>query len=674
MMSEVRDAAILFLINAYVSSRVFGLEYSHRMDSIEGAYLAISRHILASFPDLTWWPAWYGGIPFRNSYPPLLHLLVALASAVTAFSVARAHHIVTALFYCLGPVFAYLMLRRLSGRSFQSFCAALLYTVFSPCGFLVKAVGLDMGHPLRPRRLGTLIAYGDGPHLAALALVPLAIYCVDLALERRKPLYYGLAALSIAAVVLINWLGAFALAALLLCYLAAGRPWRDWLILAALGIATYIVLSPVMPPSLIRTIQFNAKTIGGDFTTANANLLHAAPFALTAFLLLKLVLHRLSTPAYLQMLILFTALMSWISLSYSWFIVALVPQPERYLLEMDLGLTLLAVMLIPPLPKRFAQASVVVLFLFSAEQIYRGHRYARGLISPVDITTTVEYRVARWCNQNLRNARVMVPGSISFFFNAFTETPQISGGFENGVVNYSDRIAQYQILSGAGTTINDVPVSLLWLKAFAIQAIQAGGSETREHYHPFVNGEKFRGILPELWREGADAIYQVPLRSASLAHVMMPGQLVVHPPVNGLDLTELRRYVEALDDPALPEARFLWRSQHSAEILADFEPGQVASVQITYTPGLHASVGNLPARIIPDGLGFFAVAPDCIGQCRVELVYDGGREEHIARWASAAVLLCWLVWTGTSFLWPMGPSMESLGLRRLFSSRTATRV
>ncbi|MDQ6675705.1 MAG: hypothetical protein M3Z09_00245 [Acidobacteriota bacterium] len=670
----MRDAAVLFLINAYVSWRVFGLEYSRHMDSIEGAYLAISRHILASFPDLSWWPAWYGGIPFHNSYPPLLHALVALASAVTSLSVARAHHIVTALFYCLGPVFAYLMLRRLSGRPFQSFCAALLYTVLSPSGLLVKAVRLDMGHPLRPRRLGTLIGYGDGPHLAALALVPLAIYCVDLAFERRRPLYYGLAALSIAAVVLINWLGAFALAALLLCYLAAGRPWRDWLTTAVLGIAAYLLVSPVMPPSLIRTIQFNAKTIGGDFTSANANLLRAAPFALAAFLLLKLILHRFRAPAYLQMLILFTAVMSWISLSYSWFRVAVVPQPERYLLEMDLGLTLLAVMLVPAMPKRIAQAAVVLLFLFSAGQLYRGQRYARGLISPVDIATTVEYRVARWCNQNLRNARVMVPGSIAFFFNAFTETPQILGGFENGVVNYSVRIAQYQILSGAGTTINDVPVSLLWLKAFAIQAIEAGGPATREYYHPFVNGDKFRGVLPELWREGADAIYQVPLRSPSLAHIMTPAQLVVHPPVNGLDLTELRRYVEALDDPALPEARFLWRSQHSAEVLADFEPGQVASIQITYTPGWHAFVGNSPARIIPDGLGFFAVAPDCTGRRRVELVYDGGREEHIAHWASAAVLLCWLVWMAASFLWPRGPSTGFWGIRKRFSIRSAARA
>jgi len=125
-------------------------------------------------------------------------------------------------------------------------------------------------------------------------------------------------------------------------------------------------------------------------------------------------------------------------------------------------------------------------------------------------------------------------------------------------------------------------------------------------------------------------------------------KLVVHRPVNGIDLVELRRYVEALDDPALPEAQFVWRTQHSAEVLADLAPGQVAQVQVTYHPGWHATVNGVAAAIVPDGLGFFAIAPDCTGRCRMELVYDGGREQQIARAASLLLVLCWLAWAGVS--------------------------
>ncbi len=659
---SLRYALTLFALNAYVCIRVFGLEYSHRMDSIEGAYLGISRHILASFPDLSWWPAWYGGIPFQNSYPPLLHYLVALFAGVTKASVPRAHHFVTAIFYCLGPVLAFVLMNRLSKRPSASFFAALFYTVLTPTAFLVRAVANDMGHPLRPRRLATLIAYGDGPHLASLALAPLALYALDVALTRRNAWRYGGAVLAMASVACTNWLGAFALAMLIPCYLATMRGWRDWLVTGGLGVAAYAVVSPLLPPSLIRTIQFNAQTIGGDWSKAPGELARYGPFLLVGLALMWFGMRRLQVPAYLQMLVLATGVFGFISLSFEWFGIAVVPQPDRYMMELDLVLALTLAMAAALLPRRTATLLAILFCFFSAEQLYRGNRFGRGLIKPIDIATTVEFRIADWCDRNLRGARVMAPGSIQFFFNAFTETPQLGGGFENGVVNYVDRIAQYQVRSGDGVTpMNDVPVSVLWLKAFGVQAVAAGGKQTREYFHAFTNGAKFTGVLPELYRDGDDAVYKVPLRSTSLAHVMAPSQLVTHQPVNGIDLVELRRYVEALDDPALPEAQFVWRTQHSAEILADLSAGQVAQVQVTYHPGWHATVNGRAARLIPDGLGFFAIAPDCTGRCRMELVYDGGREQQIARVASGLLLLCWLAWAGMSMRWRKAQSMGLLG-------------
>ncbi len=656
-------AAILFTINAYICWRLFGLEWSHRMDSIEGAYIGISRHILSSWRDLAWWPAWYGGIPFHNSYPPLLHVLTALAAAGFRVSPARAHHFVTALFYCAGPVFAYLLLGRLSRRGFESFCAALFYSVFSPVGLLVPKVAADMGHPLRPRRLGTLVAYGDGPHVAALALLPLAVYCIDLALEKRTPLYWGLASLSLIAVVYTNWLGAFALAALVFCYLAAGATRRDWVATAALGAATYLVAMPWIPPSLIRTIQFNAQTIGGDFTHATSAMLRAAPLALLALAALKYGMFRLRTPAYLQMLALFSALVSWIGLGSSWFGWNVVPQPERYHLEVDFGLTLTLVMCVAfalrHAPRRLPQLSICALFLFSAAQIYRAHYYARGTIYPVDITTTVEYRVAHWLDEHMSGSRVMVPGSIQFFLQDFTEAPQLGGGFEQGDPNYVDRFAQYQVLSGAGAGTNDVEISVLWLKALGVQAIEAGGPGTREHYHAFTNGAKFQGVLAEIWREGDDAIYRVPQRNNSLAHVMRRPHLVSRRPSNGVDVEQVKTYVDAIDDPALPEARFLWRTQHSAEILATAQPNHIVSVQTNFDPGWHASANGRPARTFADGLGFLVVEPGCNGECRIELVYDGGREMRVAKWLRGITILCWVIWIWSTRKQPFMAFWES---------------
>lgn len=635
-------AALLFGVNAYVCWRLFGIEYLDRMESIEAAYIGISRHMLTSWGDLSWWPAWYGGIPFHNSYPPLLHAFTALIALVLQVSTAHAHHIAGALVYCSGPVFAYLLMAGLSGKRFASFCAALFYTVVSPSGYMVRAIAQDLQGSWRPRRLSTLIAYGDGPHLASLALLPLAILLLHRALEKRRPMDWGLAACGFIAVACTNWLGGFSLAVISVCYLTARGRARDWLAAAALGVAAYCVAMPVLPPSLVRTIQFNARVIGGNFVHYDRALIISAPFAIAGFLALKFAVRRLAI--HLQLLILFTAVMCWITLGYMWFGIAVVPQPDRYHLEMDLGITLLLAMCAAGLPLRVKRAAAVLLFAVSLPLLYWGHRYARSVVRPIDIRSTLEYQSAHWIDGHMRGARVFVPSTTQFWFSAFTDTPEVGGGFDQGEINPISRGAIYQILSGQGAGEHEAEYAILWLRAFGAHAVQAGGPRTRDFYHPYVNGNKFRNALPELWREGDDAIYLIPSRTLSLAHVMTREDLVKRPPINGIDVEEVRRYDAALEHAAYPDAPFVWRTQHSAEILAQLQRGQVVSVQENFHPGWKASVNGSPVAVEKDGLGHIVIAPACEGECRINLVYDGGLEARVARWLCGTTILCWVIW------------------------------
>ncbi len=202
-------------------------------------------------------------------------------------------------------------------------------------------------------------------------------------------------------------------------------------------------------------------------------------------------------------------------------------------------------------------------------------------------------------------------------------------------------------MSGAGAGLDYVAISLLWLKAFGVTAIEAGGTKTREYYHSFAMGDRFKGVLHEVWREGDDAIYGVPLRSSSLAHVMRRDDLVTRAPINGIDLEQIRAYVAALDSPALPEARFTWLTQHSAAIDATMRTSQVISVQVTYDPGWRAGVNGRPAILFSDGLGLLVVEPHCEGKCQIQLSFDGGREMLVARWFRGLTILCWIFW----YLW-----------------------
>ena len=117
-------------VNWFVCRELFTVEFLRHMGSIEGAFIAISRYTMENWPDLSWWPLWFAGMPYTNTYQPGLHLTVAAVAEVLKLSPALAYHAVTAGFYCLGPVTLFWMAYRLSGRRAYSFSAALLYQDF----------------------------------------------------------------------------------------------------------------------------------------------------------------------------------------------------------------------------------------------------------------------------------------------------------------------------------------------------------------------------------------------------------------------------------------------------------------------------------------------------------------------------------------------------------------
>ena len=166
-----------------------------------------------------------------------------------------------------------------------------------------------------------------------------------------------------------------------------------------------------------------------------------------------------------------------------------------------------------------------------------------------------------------------------------------------------------------------------------------------EWYKPFANPRKFDGVLPILWRDGGDTIYEVPQRSNSLAHVIRESQVVSRAPIHGLDVDPLRPFVAALNDPQMPLTAMEWTTRAQARITSELRPGDLISVQVSYHPGWHALVNGSERRIDSDAIGLMVIHPECTGACVVDLVYDGGLEMKIARVVqllSAAV--CVLIW------------------------------
>ena len=652
-------ALVLFFGNVYVCRELFRVEWLRHMGSIEGAYIGISRYAMEHWRDLSWFPLWYNGVPYQNTYPPVLHLMVAFAAKLLHYTPQHAHHWVTALMYCLGPVAVFALTLRLSGSRWTAFMAGALYSFVSISAWLIPDVAADLGSRLHPRRLQALVYYGEGPHISAMTFLPLALLFVDIALARRRAIWIALASILVAATVLTNWLAAFALAIMMIAYVLArygakdgrgakdgygAKEWRRELVwLALIGIAAYCLAMPFAPPSTIAVTQHNAQTIGGDFRLVYQALPRWIAVILIALVWLKVAMRRLAPP--MQFAILFAFLISLLTLMAAWFDISIMPQPVRYHLEMEMALAIVFSLAAGAVFKRFpswvsiAAFAMFVLALVQPVRQYR--RYAKQtLILPIDITTTTEWKTAQWLKDNWTGERVLLSGSNAFWLTAFCDVPELTGGFEQGVTQYAIREGVYQVYTGAASGDREAEYSMLWLKALGVQAVNVAGPSSREFYHPFAHPKKFDGVLAAIWHDGDDAIYRIGPR-ASLARVVPRSALAAREPINGIDVDPLRPYVAALDDRANPAAEFSWTSPHSAHIVTDLTPDRVVALQIASHRGWRATVNGRSAEIKRDGIGFMYLDPSTEGRAAIDLIYDGGNEIRMARWLAAitAILL-----------------------------------
>lgn len=648
--------ALLITLNIYFVQNLFRYDFTDNMQTNAGTFMAISRFIVQHWPHLNWYPWWFDGEPFENTYSPMLHLIDAGFAWVFHCSTPRAFNFVTGAFYVTGPVFLFLFAWRASKFLETSFLAALFYSLFSP-SVLFHAFRGDLGSWWSAWRLRVLVYYGEGPHTTVLAVLPVALLLVFLALTRKKYVWFVSAAFAFSFLVLVNAFGAVDLGIGCACLILAMRDRKQMLqatlITAGIAVMAYLLASDFLTPTLARTIMSDSQDVGEHYGAAR--LLGPLTMIFLALVGLSFAVKRI--PEYFtRFSILFAYVFFAIVALYEIGKVPALPQPHRYSLEMEPALAMALVFCGRPIAVRLkpwmqviALAAVV---LFVVHQTRHFRHYARFFTQKLDVTQRIEYKAAQWMNQNLPGQRAFVGAETGLWFNVFADNPQMNSGHDPFNPNFAVmEMAVYHIYSGEGAGAHDAQDSILWLKAFGCQAIYVPGSNSRVYTKPFRHPYKFQGVLPVLWHAEDDTIYAVPERTKSIAHVVPEGALVQHQPVNGLDTGELSRYVAALDDPVYPDAPLIWRSTASARIQTALHPGQVISLQQTFDKGWIASANGHPAKVTRDALGLTMIHPACDGPCEVDLNFDGGLERKLCRvasWTMAIVALAgfWILRKG----------------------------
>jgi hypothetical protein len=638
--SRYRTATYLALltgINFYFCHNLFFAEYTGHMNSLQGLWISMARLAGSHWFWPAWWPYQDGGVPFEHTYMPLVPASSAILSHMLHVSPARAFFSVMGLVVTLGPVTLFLLIWRLSGKAGAAFAASLIYCATSPARALLPETDVNPIRYWSSLRFYGAVVWDDLPHHTAVCILPLALLFLWRSFETRRPLYYVLAVLAIATSAFASVFGVTALALAVPCMLAAlpRERLRDNLRLAfAIGLVAYLVVSPFLPPSIIATIRSNQQHAPEDAWSVGSFV--ALGIVLAGAALLTVMLDRLRAARYVRFFLLFAFVASSIPLLDTYLNRHFIPQPNRYTSEMELGLAMTIFVVLTGvwarLPRKIAIALAAFFVSIAAEHVVPFLAFTQESTRAVDITQTIEYRIARWTDEHMPGQRIMVPGSIAQWFNAFSNTPQLSGASFSTTPNWNEQEAMRTILTSAHPPETDE--AILWLKAFGVQAVTAGGRNTPEFWKG-VSSTKFDAQLPILWRQQDTTIYRVPQRSASLAHVVPPAAA-----------DELRRYVAALDDPSLPLADFRWQSFRRATIDATVSAGQAISVQTCYHPGWHAKANGRTAPIVRDGLGFLLIQPDCRGPCHIDLTYNGGVEYILCRILSAIALAGIAVYVG----------------------------
>lgn len=639
-------AGVILLLNVVITKRLFFLGFPLRMDSIESAYMSISRFIMLHWGDLTWFPFWYTGVPFRIVYQPLVHVTVAALATVAHEPVQLAYHSVTALVYCLGPVAMFaLCLEGTQSRAF-AFVTALVYSLFSPVCFLIREIRVDAGGYFGPRRLQALVQYGEGPHTTALAILPLAILLLHRAVTSERKQGAVFAAIALAAVVMTSWPGSVGLTMAVIAYLLSRigqRPGVQWMTLAALCLGGYLLISPWLPPSMVFFVQTNAQRSDPP-DPASVRLL-ALAIAAAICLIIHFVLRRTRANPWLGFFLYFVVLSGTVVVGRYGFGIRVLPQPNRFELEMGMALCgvigYLGIAGFKRIPSKIVRAIVIVGFgLACLVELRTDVAYEKSQIRTIDPTGTIEYRMGKAFERLTGTERVFAPGNVSYWLNVFTDVPQVAGCCENGIPTVAHRIATFVIFTGLNAGDRDAAVSTLWLQAYGAHAVGVTGKHSKEPYKPFVNPEKFNGVLRELWRDGDDVIYEVPQHSAGLAHVINPADVIRRQPAHGLDTAPLEPYVRAINSPDYPQAELAWVNQHRARVkAAAMQANQLLSVQISHFPGWHARVDGSDRPLTADALGMMVIEPRCSGACEVDLSFETTTELRWMRAIQIAVVL-----------------------------------
>jgi hypothetical protein len=586
---------------------LFNLKYTDRWVSMESTYIGDARFLAGHWPHPRWQPNWYGGARFDYFFPPVLRYATAGVARVFHILPAQAYHLCCAIFYCLGIVSMYVMIRVCVGSRVAAWLGALFTLLISPVLLFIPRLYVAGWHRA-PQRIVLLTQWGEGPHMAALAMIPLALACAFLAFECPRPAALAGAAFFSAAVVSSDFSGATAL--LLFFGILLWSFWITHQESAVFGRAALIVVLTWgltafwLVPSKLRVTVENLRLVAQPSTTWSIWIFMAA---VVGYLLLS---DRFARGRKDRVWIVFVTGSLWLFGFY-----VLVSEYSRFrfagdgsslIPELELVLVLVAVgQASRPVrgAARVVTAVLVLLALGSAAPYVRRH----NVLFPRDwqFEQRPEYQLQEWMHAHLPGARALVAGSVRLWYDTWHDLPQLGGGSDQGSNNGIVVGGQWQIVIS-----DNADASVEWMRCLGVDAVVVNARDSKEMYHEFQHPEKFAGKLPVLFdNHQGDVIYGVPRRFPGIARVVDRARLeAISPFGRDPDIERLRAYAAVVEQGPDSPATVAWQSSDSFHAHATLQAGQVLLLQESWDPAWRAWSGRREVPVERDPMGFMAAA------------------------------------------------------------------
>ena len=638
------DFLLVFIYTAMLIRPYFKARYTDKWASIESTFISDARFLAEHWPHPQWQPLWYAGTRFDYIYPPALRYGTAAISKLTGFWPVKAYHFYVALFYALGIAGVYLLMRVGSKSRPFAWLGALATSLMSPI-FLFMPRFREDAWMFEPQRLGVLVKYGEGPHMSALALIPIALAFAWLALEKRRPWALALAAVFSAGVAANNFYGAAALAVFYPILV-----WSLWItrqekriVVPAIAIPTlaYGLTAFWLVPSYFLLTVENLKYVSEHGTTWSiwVAVVVAVAFAVTSDKFARARPER-AWAVFVAGCVVFFSLNV---LGGIYFHFRIAGEPVRLLPELDMIYIMAAVLILQWLWDRpgIALRAVVLVVIGAAFWTSTGYIRHAWHMFPLwpDYQNRVEYRVTDWLWKNMPDARAYPSGSVRFWYDAWHDLAQLGGGSDQGLLNGELAPAQWEAALGAKPE-----PSILWMQCMGVDAIYVSDQRSQEVYKDFEHPRKFAGVLPVLYDDGqGNTLYRVTRRYPARARVVETARLnALKPPRANDDVEHLGAYADAVEKGPDAPPTLTRDGTDAMRLRAMVAPGQSIVVQESWDPAWQAWAGGKQLPLRKDVMGFMVVdAPP--GDREIRLAFVTPLENRVGRILTLATFALLLV-------------------------------